>query len=293
MTTASTQLTIHEPPRTMTASITPFDFEGTPVRVVSVDGEPCFVAADLARSLGYRDAVNLVRILDEDEVTTHIVSGREIMLVTEPGLYHAITARRQVKSLGAQVMERIARFKRWVHHDVIPSIRKTGAYSVRQAPAFDPEDPAALRVMLLGYTEKLIEARAERDEARAEAAVAHQVIEHQAPAVEAYEHLLDDSGTCCLADAARILGAEQKPFFAWLRKSRIVFDKGEALLPRADLRKDGRFRVRLVRTRPGEHREQTLVTRQGMIWLSHRWAAKLAVDAREAAAARIQATLDL
>lgn len=163
----------------------------------------------------------------------------------------------------------------------------------RQAPAFDPNDPASLRTMLLGYAEQLIEARAERDEARTEAAIAHQVIEHQAPAVEAYEHLLDDSGTCCLADAARVLGIEQRAFFVWIRKAGYVFDKGEALLPRADLRKDGRFRVRLVRTRPGEHREQTLVTRQGMIWLSHRWAAKLAVDAREAAAARIQATLDL
>lgn len=163
----------------------------------------------------------------------------------------------------------------------------------RQAPALDLDDNATLRRLLMGRIERIDVLEAQVEEQAQTLAIAHEVIEQTAPKVEAYEHLLDDSGACCLADAARILGAEQKPFFAWLRKSRIVFDKGEALLPRADLRKDGRFRVRLVRTRPGEHREQTLVTRQGMIWLSHRWAAKLAVDAREAAAARIQATLDL
>ena len=41
----------------------------------------------------------------------------------------------------------------------------------------------------------------------------------------------------------------------WLRKSGIVFDKGESTLPRADLRKDGRFKVRIVRTGSGRHKE--------------------------------------
>ncbi|MCE4222131.1 hypothetical protein HCU64_00055 [Methylobacterium sp. C25] len=52
-------------------------------------------------------------------------------------------------------------------------------------------------------------------------------------------------------------------------------------------------RVRLVRTRPGQHREQTLVTRQGLVWLGHRWQAKLARDAREVERAKIQGDLDL
>lgn len=51
--------------------------------------------------------------------------------------------------------------------------------------------------------------------------------------------------------------------------------------------------MRLVPVTKTKHVEQTLVTRQGLVWLSHRWSAKLAVDAREVAAARIQGVLSL
>ena len=163
----------------------------------------------------------------------------------------------------------------------------------RQPPAIDVDDNATLRRLLLGKLDRIEVLETRVEEQAHDLAIAHERIEQAAPAVEAYEHLMDDTGTCCLADAARVVGAEQKPFFAWLRKAGYVFDKGDALLPRADLRKDGRFKVRLIPISKTKHVERTVVTRQGLVWLTHRWTAKRARDAREAAEARIQGVLSL
>lgn len=94
------------------------------LRVIE-DVEPLFVASDVAKALGYRDAANMVRRLDDDEKGTRSVStpgGEQRMtVITEAGLYAAI--------LGSKV-EGARRFKRWVTHDVLPSIRAKGGYMV-------------------------------------------------------------------------------------------------------------------------------------------------------------------
>ena len=60
----------------------PFDFNGQAVRVIDIDGEPWFVAADVAVILGYREAYDLTRGLDEDEKGPQIV--RTCLLYTSP-----------------------------------------------------------------------------------------------------------------------------------------------------------------------------------------------------------------
>lgn len=106
------------------------------VRVVQKDGEPWFIAADVCRVLELGDTGKAAARLDEDELTRiKIVSGgqtREMLAVNEPGLYSLV--------LGSRKKEARA-FKRWVTHDVLPSIRKTGSY-------FLPRDyPSALRAL--------------------------------------------------------------------------------------------------------------------------------------------------
>lgn len=89
------------------------------------DGEPWFVAKDVATILGYGDATHMTRRLESDEkglrsVETH--GGiQAVTVVTEPGLYSAI--------LGSRVPEAKA-FKRWVTHEVLPAIRRDGGYMV-------------------------------------------------------------------------------------------------------------------------------------------------------------------
>lgn len=97
------------------------------LRALLLAGEPWFVAADVARALGYRDAYNLARRLDEDEKGTHSVSTlggqQDMSVISESGLYSAI--------LTSQV-EGAKEFKRWVTAEVLPAIRKTGTYQTPQ-----------------------------------------------------------------------------------------------------------------------------------------------------------------
>lgn len=103
--------------------ITTFNFNQMPVRVVMRNGNPEFVASDVASILGYRMASDLSRILDDDEKGTHnlrtLGGDQEMTVITEPGLYKAIIRSQK---------EEAKPFQRWVAHDVLPSIRKTGGY---------------------------------------------------------------------------------------------------------------------------------------------------------------------
>ena len=117
-------------------NVQPFEFEGNKVRALADGDEVMFVASDIAKILGYRDAANLTRNLDGDERGTHevsIPSGTQNMTVlTESGLYRAILSRETsyVKNKEAQAF--VKRFQRWVTHEVLPSIRKHGGYMAGQ-----------------------------------------------------------------------------------------------------------------------------------------------------------------
>lgn len=102
------------------------------VRTVSVDNEPWFFAKDVCDALSI--ATNHVReSLDEDEVSnlrsTEIgpeFGGKAPLIVSEAGLYSLILKSRKPEAKA---------FKRWITHEVIPAIRKTGGYHIPQSPA--------------------------------------------------------------------------------------------------------------------------------------------------------------
>jgi len=104
-------------------------YKENPVRIIEKDGELWFVAKDVAVILGYRDAYTLVRRLDEDERGTRKVctpsAEQEMTVINEAGLYNAILCSNKAEAKA---------FKRWVTHDVLPSIRKTGAYLAPNLP---------------------------------------------------------------------------------------------------------------------------------------------------------------
>ncbi|MCT1367208.1 BRO family protein [uncultured Kocuria sp.] len=105
-----------------------FNYQDHQVRTIADEnGEPWFVASDVAKILGYRDAANMTRRLDPEDLRTHSVSTsageRQATIISEPGLYAAV--------LGSQV-EGAKAFKRWVTHEVVPSIRRHGGYMTPQ-----------------------------------------------------------------------------------------------------------------------------------------------------------------
>ncbi len=114
----------------------PFDFEGRPVRVVTdAQGEPWFVAADVCAVLELPNTTRALARLDPDEQALISIQGisrgnDQVNVVNEPGLYSLV--------LGSRKRE-AKRFKRWVTHEVLPAIRKTGSYT---APSARPTLPA-------------------------------------------------------------------------------------------------------------------------------------------------------
>ena len=98
-------------------------YKDNPVRIIEKDGEPWFVAKDVCDILEISRQQNATRYLDDDERGGCLVdtpSGtQEMVIINEPGLYRLIFKSRKKEAES---------FKRWVCHDVLPSIRKTGAY---------------------------------------------------------------------------------------------------------------------------------------------------------------------
>lgn len=161
-----------------------FQYDGADVRVVvGDDSEPWFVAADVARSLGYRMASDLTRRLDDDEKGTRSVrtpgGDQQVTVISESGLWGA--------ALGSQV-EKARPFSRWVRHDVLPAIRRTGQYV---APA-EPESDAVLVARALQASARILEAK------DAEIAVL-------TPKAGAWDELASGTGNYEVADAAKIL----------------------------------------------------------------------------------------
>ncbi|MFN5696506.1 MAG: Bro-N domain-containing protein [Cyanobacteriota bacterium] len=116
------------------SSLAPFQFEGRQVRVITDEqGEPWFVAADVCACLAIRNPSDALNRLDDDEKglgQTETPGGEQSMsTVNEAGLYNLV--------LGSRKQE-ARRFKRWVTHEVLPAIRRTGRYSIPGAVAALP-----------------------------------------------------------------------------------------------------------------------------------------------------------
>lgn len=95
------------------------------MRTVLKDGEPWFVVVDVCRALGHSNVSMALDRLDEDERAKFNLGRQgETNIVNEPGLYALV--------LGSRKPEAHA-FKRWITHEVLPAIRKTGGYVAGEA----------------------------------------------------------------------------------------------------------------------------------------------------------------
>lgn len=99
-----------------------FDFKGLSVSVIDKSGEVWFKAQDVCKAINLSNVSMVADRLDEDEVTKFnlgSLSG-ETNFISEPGLYHLLNGSRKPEAKP---------FQRWVNHEVLPVIRKTGQYS--------------------------------------------------------------------------------------------------------------------------------------------------------------------
>ncbi len=106
--------------------LTIFNYRGRNVRTLTIDDEPWFVGKDVAEVLGYSNTRKAIQdhVDEEDKGVTicDTLGGKqELTIINESGLYSLILSSK---------LPSAKEFKRWVTHEVLPSIRKTGSYSI-------------------------------------------------------------------------------------------------------------------------------------------------------------------
>lgn len=112
---------------------------GSDIRGININGEPWLVAVDVCKALDLGNVSRAISRLEEDEKNTLTISkgipGNPTMaIISEPGFYSLVSVSRKPQAKA---------FKRWVNHEVLPAIRKTGSYSMME----QPKTPADLLVM--------------------------------------------------------------------------------------------------------------------------------------------------
>lgn len=173
-----------------TNQITRFDFHGATVRVLA-DDEPWFIAKDICDVLGI-DTNHIREGLDNDEITnlrnTEVWNqpGRAPLIISEAGFYKLVLRSRKPVA---------KEFQRWVTHEVLPAIRRDGAY----VAATGEEDDETLMARALQAAQRAL---ARRDRKLRDA---QKQLEAQAPKVLFADAVAASDGTCLVGELAKML----------------------------------------------------------------------------------------
>ncbi|MZT11251.1 hypothetical protein EAI80_00760 [Catenibacterium sp. co_0103] len=105
-----------------------FNFENHEVRSLLINSEPWFVGKDVAKILGYKDTSDALKkhVDGEDKLTRRFADSgqsREMYIINESGLYSLVLSSK---------LPSAKKFKRWVTSEVLPTLRKTGQYQVKE-----------------------------------------------------------------------------------------------------------------------------------------------------------------
>lgn len=195
-----------------------FMYEGAQVRTVIINNEPHWVAKDVCEILGFSNLSETIKRLDEDEVSSTEVTdslGRNQLtnIVTESGLYSLILGSRKPETKP---------FKRWITHEVIPTIRKTGSYSM-QLPTFAEA--------LEGYAAQLRISEAldaQNKKLALESAEQQRKLKEQEAPVAIYNLAISAKNAMSMQEVAKALGTGRNRLYDILREEGIIM-KGSTM----------------------------------------------------------------
>ena len=200
------------------------------VRTILIDGEPWFVGKDVAEILGYSNPSEALmdHVDDDDKLNSKTLLSSKLnsetilslnlgqrggWLITESGLYALILSSK---------LESAKKFKKWVTSEVLPSLRKTGTYSMEQlSKDFYIPQTYADALILAGNLQKRVQEQHERIKEQ------KKVIEVQKPKVEFYDTVTKSESTFDMAEVAKLLKIPNMgsvKLFEFLREQNILSD---------------------------------------------------------------------
>lgn len=213
-----------------------FEFNGSQVRTVKMNGEPWFVAKDVCDILELDNSSQALTRLDADEKNTITLNegiGNPLKsVVSESGLYSLILSSRKPEA---------KQFKKWITSEVLPAIRQTGSYSIQKSPA---------ELIAAGYKAAL------------------DMIEEMKPKAEKFDLLMDSSNYQTMEQAAKPINIGRNNLFKLLREKKILTKSNLPYQQYIDL---GYFVVKenpTVINNGSQLYSQTYVTAKGINFLS-------------------------
>ena len=198
------------------------------VRTLNIENEPWFVATDVCKALDIINSRDAVARLDDDEKNTVVLTdgipgNPNKTVVNEPGLYTLV--------LGSRKPEAKA-FKRWITHDVIPSIRKNGGYIAGQE-TLSPEELMAKALLVAQKTIEEKNALLSRTSVELSAAKVENEI--MRPKAGYFDEVVDRNLLTNFRETAKELGIKPKSFVNFLIEKKYIYrDKRGKLLPYED-----------------------------------------------------------
>lgn len=181
----------------MSQELSIFNYSGMQVRTIEKNGEPYFVAKDVADALGYANSRDAIKTHCKCADTVAIHDGTSgnpnVTVIPERDVYRLVMRSK---------LESAERFEEWVVSEVLPSIRKTGMYSMR--PEIQIANALVLATKMLEDSQKLIE--------------------HMQPKAEFYDAVTGSGDAVDIGTVAKVLncGIGRTRLFSLLRDEKIL-----------------------------------------------------------------------
>lgn len=199
----------------MNNEIQKFDFKGAALRTLTDEaGEPWFVLKDCMSILDLGNPTETVKMFDKDEFsTTEVIDSigrrQQTYIISEPGLYRLVMRSRKPEA---------KEFQRWVTHEVLPQIRKTGGY----IPTSDADDDMTILAKAVMIGQRTMEEQKQRIAAQ------QSRIDELQPKASMWDSFVDIPDVLSVSSSAKLLSnlgcpIGRKTLFAWLERHGWVF----------------------------------------------------------------------
>jgi anti-repressor protein len=236
-----------------------FNYNKDELRTIIKDGEPWFIAKDVAKILGYNKITKMYDHIDQEDKLEINPQSQEykgllqngatfrLTIINESGLYNAIFG---------STMQEAKKFKRWVTHEVLPQIRQTGGY----IPIKEEDDELTILSKAILIADNTIKKK--------DVIIANQEQEIKIlkPKADGYDKMVDAGGLLKVGQVAKSLGIGSHELFSILRKNNLLMGNNEPYQRFMTLDQDY-FRCKIWKDRLGNRTITPLVTGKGINYI--------------------------